>query len=300
MADLDLKAIRDTLVQLARRAGGMIMDSNYNQNFATDTKLNSVDIVTETDKAVEEMISTSLREAYPTFSFMGEETWKPGVKIGPEPTFVVDPIDGTTNFIHGFPHACVSLGLAVDRVPTVGVIYNPFLDILYSGIKGGGATMTTRAGGAAIEKRLPLRRDPAPLSGLGSALLGVEWGSDRQGTNFELKAETYRKLTASKETGGRMVHSLRSLGSAALNLAAVAAGQMDMYWEGGCYAWDVCAGWCILVEAGGIMAGGNPGVWEPELDGRKYLAVRGAPAGQKEIVQEFWDVIGEGKLEYQQ
>lgn len=96
-----------------------------------------------------------------------------------------------------------------------------------------------------------------------------------------------------------MVHSMRALGSAALNLVAVAAGQLDVYWEGGCWAWDVCAGWCILVESGGIMVGGNPGDWRTEIDSRKYLAVRGAPSGQKEIVEEVWGVIGEGRLEYE-
>lgn len=99
-----------------------------------------------------------------------------------------------------------------------------------------------------------------------------------------------------------MVHSLRSMGSAALNLAAVAAGSVDVYWEGGCWAWDVVAGWCILVEAGGIMVGGNPGVWRPEVDDRVYLAVRGVGdgEGQKECVEKFWEVVGEGnKLVYE-
>lgn len=87
------------------------------------------------------------------------------------------------------------------------------------------------------------------------------------------------------------------MGSAALNLASVAAGTQDIFWEGGCWAWDVCAGWCILIEAGGLMASGNPGE-TPAIDGRKYLAIRGAPTGQKEIVEEFWMVIGDGRLEY--
>lgn len=256
-------------------------------------------MVTETDKAVEEMVSTSLRTLYPTFSFMGEETWKPGVKLGPEPTFVVDPIDGTTNFIHGFPHACVSLGLAVDGTATVGVIYNPFLDMLYTGIRGQGAYVTTRAGGASLERKLPLAKAPRPVGPLASSLVAVEWPAAREGENFALKAETFRKLTAAPADGGSMVRSLRSMGSAALNLAAVAAGQLDAYWEGGCYAWDVCAGWCILVEAGGIMAGGNPGVWEPKLEERKYLAVRGAPEGQRELVEEFWGVIGDRRMDYE-
>ena len=252
-------------------------------------------MVTEIDKAVEDMISTSLRETYPTFSFMGEETWKPGVKIGPEPTFVVDPIDGTTNFIHGFPHCCVSLGLSVQNTPVVGVIYNPFLDTLYTAIKGHGAYLTTPSG----ERKLPLAKNPAPLKGLSSALVSVEYPAQRTGENFAIKVDTFRKLTAAPEDGGKMAHSLRSIGSAALNLAAVAAGQLDVWWDAGCYAWDVCAGWCILVEAGGMMAGGNPGVWGVRLEERAYLAVRGAPGGQREIVEEFWGVIGERRMEYE-
>lgn len=202
---------------------------------------------------------------------------------------------GTTNFVHSFPNACISLGLAIDRKPAVGVIYNPWQDLLFTAIKGKGAFMTRNKG---TPQRLPLAKTPRPLTGLGEALLAVEFGSVREGPNFDIKIETFRKLTASKETGGSMVQSLRSQGSAALNIAAVAAGQLDVYWEGGCWAWDVCAGWCILTEAGGKMVSGNAGDWEPEVDGRVYLAVRGAPSGQKEIVEEFWKVLGDKKMDY--
>ena len=155
----------------------------------------------------------------------------------------------------------------------------------------------TRGKGKTPQK-LPLAKSPQPLQGLGNALVGIEWGSAREGPNFDIKAETFKRLAASKESGGGMVHSLRSLGSAALNLASVAAGELDIYWEGGCWVWDVCAGWCILSEAGGIMVSGNPGEWDPELDSRIYLAIRGAPSGQKEIVEEFWSMIGDKKMEY--
>lgn len=195
------------------------------------------------------------------------------------------------NFVHSFPFVCVSLGFAVGRVPTVGVVYNPFTKTLYSAIRGQGAYLNR-------ETRLPLKGDNAePLSGLDNALISVEWGSDRSGQNFETKIRTFEKLGRSRENGGAMVRSMRSMGSAALNLCAVAEGTLDLYWEGGCWAWDVCAGWVILSEAGGIMADGNPGSWAPRLDGRKYLAVRAAPAGQKEIVEEFWGFI-QGRLDY--
>lgn len=203
---------------------------------------------------------------------------------------------GTTNFVHSFPNACISLGLAVERRSAVGVIYNPWQDLLFTAIKGRGAFM--QRGKSSTPQRLPLAKTPGPLNGLGEALVAIEWGAHRDGPNYDLKVDVFRKLAASKETGGSMVHSLRSLGSAALNIACVAAGEMDVYWEGGCWAWDVCAGWCILEEAGGIMASGNPGNFDPEMDSRVYLAVRGAPSGQKEIVEEFWKVMGDKTLDY--
>ncbi|KAK8148304.1 hypothetical protein G3M48_010461 [Beauveria asiatica] len=296
MTDLNLEQVRDTMVAVAHEAGRMILAANP-ADIAAGTKLNAVDIVTEADQAVEKMVASKLSAAFPSVAFMGEETYKPGMKLGPEPTFVVDPIDGTTNFIHGFPNACISLGLAIDRKPCVGVIYNPWQDLLYTAIRGHGA-FATRGGTGATARRLPLAATPRPLTGLGTALVGVEWGSVRDGPNFDVKVETFRRLGASTETGGAMVQSMRSLGSAALNLAAVAAGELDLYWEGGCWAWDVCAGWCILEEAGGRMASGNPGDWAPEVDGRVYLAVRGAPAGQDEIVEEFWKLMGNARMDY--
>jgi myo-inositol-1(or 4)-monophosphatase len=255
---------------------------------------------------VERLVAIRLRERYPSFAFVGEETFQVGkTKITDEPTFIVDPIDGTTNFVHGFPAACISLGFAVSRLPSVGVVYNPTLDLLYAGVKGGGAWMergaSLPAGSAGKKRKLLSKVDmrQAPLGKLSTALVAIEWGSNRDGPNYDLKTDVFRKLAMKKEAGGAMVHSLRSMGSAALNICSVAAGEMDLYWEGGCWAWDVCAGWCILTEAGGVMVGGNPGVWEPKIDERIYLAVRGAPSGQKKIVEEFWSVVGHGRLDYQ-
>lgn len=257
----------------------------------------AADLVTETDQAVEKMVSTRLMAAYPDFSFIGEETFVAGTtKLTSAPTFIVDPIDGTTNFVHAFPSFCISLGFVVDKVPVIGVIASPYLEEMYTAIKGKGAYVT-RHGWDRI--KLPLRGEPEPLDDLSTCLVGAEWGSDRSGVNFDLKCKVFAKLAASKESGGAMVHSLRCMGSAALNLAAVAAGQQDVFWEGGCWAWDVAAGWCILTEAGGIMVGANPGDWNPEIDGRKYMAVRAAPSGQDKIVKAFWDVVGDGRLEYE-
>jgi myo-inositol-1(or 4)-monophosphatase len=172
---------------------------------------------------------------------MGEETYKPGDKLTTAPTFILDPIDGTTNFVHRHAYVAISLGLAIDLKPVVGIVYNPFTRLLYSAIAGQGAFLNQ-------SERLPLV-PPTPLETLNSCLVAVEWGSDRTGNDFVVKSKTFAKLAATKEEGGGMVHGLRSLGSAALNICEVACGGLDVYWEAGCWAWD---GKYLLQTANGL------------------------------------------------
>lgn len=150
---------------------------------------------------------------------------------------------------------------------------------------------------AEITRRLPLRT-PEPLAGISKALICVEWGNEREGPNWEVKIATFIAL-AGAQAG--MAHSLRSLGGAALNMCAVAAGELDAYWEGGCWAWDVAAGWVILTEAGGSVVGANQGEWVVPVDGRRYLAVRAVGSGEEEqgkaFVREFWGLV-KGTLSY--
>lgn len=283
----NLIEIKDALVQVAHEAGKLIVKHSGHVSF--DDKKNAVDLVTEVDKKVEEMVSKTLREKYPEYEFLGEETYVPGeTKLSGKPTFVVDPIDGTTNFIHFFPCSCISLGFAVDRKPQVGVVLNPFLNHLFVGVRGHGSFLNG--------DRLPLR--PLPALKLQSSLCAIEWGSDRDNNNFEVKHKTFESLARHTSQGGGFAHGFRSLGSAAINLCAVAAGSLDSYWEGGCYAWDVCAGWVILEEAGGMVVSGNKGDWYPAVDGRVYLAVRSAPEDeQRKYVEEYWSHI-KGTLDY--
>jgi myo-inositol-1(or 4)-monophosphatase len=192
--------------------------------------------------------------------------------------------------VHSFPEVCVSIGLVIDKQPTVGVVYNPFRDELWHAIKGHGAY--TQLGVNTDVKRLPITK-PSPLQGLGPACIGIEWGSDREGPNFELNLKVFTTLARTTATGGKFVNSLRCTGSAAITICRVAAGQQDAFWECGSWAWDVAAAWCVLVEAGGMMADGHPGEWNPPVDNRRYLAVRPATMGQSEFVEEFWGVIGE-------
>lgn len=309
----NLQDIHDTLYTLALRAGTMIITANPTLS-PISTKKNSSDLVTETDQAVEEMISTSLKSLYPTYAFLGEETSTSG-RLGNEPTFIVDPIDGTTNFVHAHPYISISMAFAYEGRPLVGVVYNPFRQELYHAIHGKGAFLTApsiptsqpplpEAGettnveavvSAYTRTRLPLRNPAPPLQGLRQALVAVEWGNERSGNNWEVKTKTFENLAGQE---GGMVHSLRSLGSAALNCCSVAKGDLDAYWEGGCWAWDVGAGWVIVEEAGGRVVGGNEGEWKPSVDGRRYLIVRGAEGGQEELIREFWGKVG-GRLEYE-
>ncbi|MCJ1303581.1 hypothetical protein MMC08_006391, partial [Hypocenomyce scalaris] len=205
MTQPDLREIHDFLISLASKAGEMITSAHPSMS-NIDTKKNSSDLVTETDQAVEHMVSTSLKSTYPDYEFLGEETYVPGKShLTPSPTFVVDPIDGTTNFVHGYPYISISLAFVHELVPRVGVVYNPFTSQLYSAIEGHGAYLTSGFG-ENIERRarLPLRQPAEPLTGLSSALVAVEWGNERQGNNWTVKTKTFEALAGSKEEGGAM------------------------------------------------------------------------------------------------
>ncbi|KAF8427739.1 inositol monophosphatase [Tirmania nivea] len=293
-AAYDLQQILDDLIAIAKVAGETMLAARPSV-LTSGSKNNSADLVTETDQAIEKVVLGTLKAKYPTYSFLGEETYVPGMRLTDAPTFICDPIDGTVNFVHGFPNFCISLAFALNRKPLVGVIYQPSLSALYTAISGRGSyyNLTTR-----LPFTLPYL---APLSTLSRTLCAIEWGSDRSGPNWECKYNTFRTLAAAPSEGGKIVHSLRSMGSAALNFCAVAKGEVDLYWEGGCWAWDVAAGWVILEEAGGVVVDANPGGWEIAVDGRKYLAVRACEGGREQqnaLIEEFWTAV-KGKYDYE-
>jgi len=323
----DLQQILAFTTTLARKAGDLILEGSQAIQLAPakdiNEKKNSVDLVTEYDVKVEELVKKEISQKYPAFKFIGEESYAAGSRppLTDEPTFCVDPIDGTTNFVHGFPYVCISLGLIYKQRPVLGVIYNPFLDQLYTGVKSQGAHLTR--GSSSQPLRLPLA-PPKPLPSLSQALIAVEWGSDRSKGAIEGKSGSFMRLAGDSagEEGerverGRMAHSLRSLGSAALNFAMVAQGGLDMYWEIGCWPWDVCAGIVIAQESGAVIVGSAPSfaavsssplssndagpfdVTPAILTGRKYLVLRALQgeenevslAAQKRIVEEFYGCV---------
>ncbi|KAE9400987.1 hypothetical protein BT96DRAFT_856891 [Gymnopus androsaceus JB14] len=312
----DLKIILDFTVNLARKAGELIIEGSEAIQLAgsnVDEKKNSVDLVTEYDVRVEELVKKEIFAAYPDFKFIGEESYAAGSRspLTDDPTYCVDPIDGTTNFVHGFPWVCISLGLIYKKKPVLGVIFNPFMDLMYTGITGQGSYVS-RLGGP--PKKLPLAKSPKPLATLNHAQIAVEWGNDRTVDPLTKRSESFHKLAGDPNNGvegGRMAHSLRSLGSSAMNFATVAQGGLDIYWEIGCWPWDVCAGMVIAQEAGGLVTGSHayyektkdlPSFGEPTeeiLTGRKYLVIRAvgdsetekAHDAQKRIMGEFYSTV---------
>lgn len=281
-----LQQVHDFLIVLARECGSIISSHSGKETF--DDKKNSVDLVTKIDKQVEVLVSERISSRFPDCKFIGEETYVPGeTQLTNEPTFIVDPIDGTTNFIHNFPYSCISLGFTIGKQPVVGVIYNPHLDLLFHAIKGQGAYLNdTKLNNPATSK---------PALSLQSSLVALESGSDRDGYLFERKMDLFKNLM-DKDRG--FIHGFRTLGSAAMNICHVATGQLDSYWEGGCQMWDVCAGWVILQETGGACIGGNAGSWDNTIDSRVYLFVRGGDAlEQRKYAEGFWAQMT-GDLKY--
>lgn len=296
--DLDeasLKKVHDLLVDIAMDAGKVMLEAEHEFLLVAATKNNTSDLVTMYDSQIEAMVEDRTRAQYPHYGFLGEETFKHGTKLADSPTFVCDPIDGTLNFSKGVPNCAISLALTLNKKPVVGVVYNPFRGDLYTAIKKQGAYLTKTMTGARY--KLPMQPISPPMPNLNACLVAVEWGNQRSGPNWALRTHVHNKLLTSKSEGGAMVRSVRSNGSAALDFCYVAQGIIDVFWEGGVWIWDVCAGWIILEEAGGMVASANPGGWEPTLEGRLYLAVRNAKREeQKGVVEELWEVMGNRKF----
>ncbi|BAT77321.1 inositol-phosphate phosphatase-like [Vigna umbellata] len=236
MGDSDsLSQFLASAVDAAHKAGEIIRKGFY-QTKNVHHK-GQVDLVTETDKACEDLIFNHLKQLYPSHKFIGEETTAAGgnAELTDEPTWIVDPLDGTTNFVHGFPFVCVSIGLTIRKIPTVGVVYNPIINELFTGIHGKGAF---------------LNGNPIKVSSqteLISALLATEVGTKRDNLTVDACTNRINSLLFK-------VRSLRMTGSCALNLCGIACGRLDVCFELGFGGpWDVAGGAVIVREAGGVL-----------------------------------------------
>ncbi|KAJ1984072.1 hypothetical protein H4R34_000877 [Dimargaris verticillata] len=276
-------------VTVARQAGSVIREAFYGRGASSVPQAkdgNPSDLVTVADQQVEALVFALIRARYPSHQLIGEESTQ-GKKwqLTKTPTWIVDPIDGTSNFAHGFPFVAISLALAIDEQLVLGVVYNPILDQLYTARTGHGAWLneTTRL-------PLPSARASAPLPPVSECLVAFEYGSDRSVKVLNSKLSTLHRLLAPRigdtAVSGAQVHGVRSLGSGALNMCLVAQGALDAYWEIGSHLWDIAAGAVIVREAGGLVVDGQglyqnqrgQNEWTPAFDhlARKYLAIRPA------------------------
>jgi myo-inositol-1(or 4)-monophosphatase len=226
------------MVAAARKAGRpLIRDFNELENLQISMK-GPADFVTSADKRTENILIEELSKARPGYGFLGEEG---GALQGADKThrFIIDPIDGTTNFMHGIPHFAISIGLEREGQLVAGVVFNPVTDDLYTAEKGHGAYLNNK------RLRVAARKELAPsLIATGLPFLGKEG---------------HARATAEMAEVMNVTCGIRRFGSASLDLAYVAAGRFDGFWERELKAWDIAAGIVLVREAGGMVSDLNGG-----------------------------------------
>lgn len=223
------------------------------------TKMNNTaDLVTEVDRLIEQDIREYLSEKFPEFGFLGEESGYTNPINASTNTiyWIVDPIDGTTNFVHQFPNSCISIGLVQHNsinIPghssttlLVGMVYHPISDIAYWAIINEGSFQQNLNNDEIFQ--LSVNKY---ITSLKHALVCTEFGSYESRYNVQSQESLTTQRT---KLANYPVHGIRCLGSAALNLVHVASGQVDIYYQYGIHAWDLAAGVLIVQEAGGMVS----------------------------------------------
>ncbi|MEJ2668171.1 MAG: inositol monophosphatase family protein [Deinococcales bacterium] len=231
-AKAPLDAYLSTAIRAAREAA-RIQIANLERDLEVDTKSSELDIVTQVDRECETRIREVLLSAYPDHVVLGEEQGQDG---DARCRWIVDPLDGTVNYAHGFPFFCASIALEVDGTVQVGVVYDAFRDELFTAVAGSGAALNGR---------------PIAVSG--------EHATKRAllATGFAYLPGTIHRNLAIFGRVLPQVQSIRRAGSAALDLCYVACGRLEGFWELGLNAWDVAAGNLIVREAGGTVTGAD-------------------------------------------
>lgn len=226
----------DHCVEITQQAGEMIREA-LKKDIAVMEKSSPVDLVTETDQRVEQLIICALREKHPTHSFIGEESVAAGAPshLTDAPTWIIDPIDGTTNFVHRFPFVSVSIGFTVNKQVEFGIVYSCIEDKMY----------TARRGKGAFCNGLPIK-----VSGqkdITRSLVLTEMGLTKDPEHFKTMMDNIQNILAIP------VHGVRAPGSAAVNMCLVACGAADAYYHQGIHCWDMAGGAALVTEAGGVI-----------------------------------------------
>ena len=253
---------------IIREAGALLM-SYFRRRIGYEYN-GDVDLVTEADRASEKFITGRLQSRWPEFGIIGEEGTKSDLEA--EYRWLVDPLDGTTNFAHGFPVFCISIALTRGEELLAGFLYDPTRDEFFSAEQGAGAKLNGQA------------MHVSKTTTLSESLLGTGFPSHKRHKNPN--AHFYHQLTLRS-------HGLRRAGSAALDLANVAAGRYDGYWEFNLNPWDTAAGVLLVREAGGTVTrfDGTPF----RLDSKEVLASNGII--HQELMENFAEMFAGRGLE---
>jgi myo-inositol-1(or 4)-monophosphatase len=221
-------------IKAARRAGHVISRASRDISQLTVSTKQQSDYVTEVDRAAEDQIIATIRETYPDHAILAEESGAlEGASGASDYQWIIDPLDGTTNFIHGFPQYAISIGVAHKGVMAHAVVFDPNRNELFTATKGGGAFLN--------DTRIRV----AKRNKLEESLIGTGFPY-RMFDHVEAYINIFREL--SKKTAG-----MRRPGAAALDLAYVACGRLDGFWELGLSPWDMAAGTLLITEAGGLV-----------------------------------------------
>lgn len=245
---MDYKLYLDKAVELALAAGKAQLSYFRNPNLKSETKLNNFDIVTEADKASEKIIIGGIRDSFPEHSILSEESGSDGNNDA-EWRWVIDPLDGTTNFNQGLPIFSVSIALQRNGETVVGVVYAPYLNEMFTAVKGEGSYLNG--------KRLKVNRKYDLSTMVVST--GMPYDRDRNPDN---NLDNISRVSLK-------VRGVRRYGSAAIDLCYTAAGYFDAYWELNLHLWDIAAGALVLSEAHGTA--------QSIRTDRKYSIIAGSP-----------------------
>lgn len=257
----DTQSILEFAIEVARQAGAVLREYNQRRPRQINHKASAVDLVTEADLASERLILSRLRQQYPDHAVLSEEAQGELPAVGP--AWTVDPLDGTVNFAHGYPVFSVTLAFFQDGVAQVGVTYDPLREELFWAQRGQGAWCNGQ------------RLHVSTTAELGQSLLGTGFQYDRA-TNADNNLAEFSYFVV-------RTRGVRRGGSAALDLAWLAAGRLDGFWEKGLNPWDTAAGQVLIEEAGGRVTTYSGAAWHPRV--RNLVASNGVPELHAALVE---------------